>query len=194
MSLVRRGPVLVAIVTTVAALVMVPGPAGAERHHEHDGVADMWSTAVGALSYRPAPRHVEGDIIATRVVHAARAVWIRIRLRELTTENNGIFDRVAIKSDRRYRFVDIEALPGHWEGTARMTGSAGRPVACALHLHLDYDLNEARLKVPRQCLGKPSWVRVGARSSVAARLRVYADDGHSTGVPSRIALGPRVMH
>ncbi len=190
MRLVRRGLTVVA----VAALVMVPGAAGAERRGDHDALADMWSSPVGATSYKPASRHVEGDIIATRVIHAPRSVRIRVRLRELTTGSNGDFHRIAIKSDRRYRFVEIDALPGRWDGSAWMTGSAGRPVPCALHFRIDYDLNQVHLKVPRTCLGKPAWVRVGVRSTVAGTLRVYADDAHSTGVPARIALGPRVLH
>jgi len=188
--LVRRG----LTVAAVAALVMAPRAADAERHGDHDALADVWASPVGAVSYTAAPKRVEGDIIATRVIHAPRSVWIRVRLRELTTLTNGNFHRIAIKSDRRYRFVEINALPGHWDGTALMTGSAGRPVACALHFRIDYDLNQLHLKVPRLCLGKPSWVRVGVRSTVAGALRVFTDDAHSLGVPGRVALGPRVWH
>ena len=188
--LARRGLTVVA----VAVLVMLPGAADAERHGDHDALADVWATPVGAVSYTAVPKHVEGDIIATRVIHAPRAVWIRVRLRELTTTTNGNFHRFAIKSDRRYRFVEIDALPGHWDGTALMTGSAGRPVTCALHFHIDYELNQIHLKIPRLCLGKPSWVRVGVRSTVAGALRVFTDDGHSLGVPGRVALGRRVWH
>jgi hypothetical protein len=173
---------------------MVPSAAGAERHGDHDALADMWSSPVGAVSYSAAPRHVEGDIVATRVIHGLRAVRVRIRFRELTETTNGNFHRIAIKSDRRYRFIEVDALPGHWDGTALMTGSAGAPVACALHHRIDYDLNEIHLEVPRQCLGKPSWVRVGVRSTVAGALRVFVDDAHSIGVPGSIALGPRVRH
>jgi len=188
--LLRRGLTFAA----VAVLVMLPSAAGAERRGEHDALADVWASPVGAVSYTAVPKHVDGDIVATRVIHAPRAVWIRVRFRELTDTTNGNFHRFAIKSDRRYRFVEINALPGHWEGTALMTGSAGRPVACALHFRIDYVLNQIHLKIPRSCLSKPSWVRVGVRSIVAGALRVFTDDGHSIGVPGRIALGRRVWH
>lgn len=173
---------------------MAPSAADAERRTDHDALADMWSSPVGAVSYSAAPKHVEGDIVATRVIHGLRAVRIRIRFRELTETTNGNFHRIAIKSDRRYRFIEVDALPGHWDGTALMTGSAGAPVACALHHRIDYDLSEIHVMVPRACLGKPSWVRVGVRSTVAGALRVFVDDGHSVGVPGSVALGPRVRH
>jgi hypothetical protein len=190
MGVVRR--TLVVAVALLAA--WSPGAAVAGRHNDHDALADMWSSPVGALSYTAAPHHVEGDILATRVIHAPRAVLIRIRLRELTPAGNGNFHRIAIKSDRRFRYLSLDALPDHWGGTAQMTGSAGRPVVCAVHHRIDYDRNEIHLKVPRSCLGKPAWVRVGVRSTVAGALKVYADDAHSAGVPGTIALGPRVWH
>lgn len=194
MRLVRRALVATLGAILGGALVLAPGSALAERAGSHDAVADMWSSPVGALTYTAAPQHVEGDIVAIRVIHALRKVRIRIRLRELTTTSNGNFHRIAVKSDRRFRYLAVDALPGHWEGTVQMTGSAGRPVACAVRHRIDYDLNQIHLTVPRRCLGKPSWVRVGARTTVAGSVRVFADDAHSAGVPGTIALGPRVWH
>ena len=183
-----------ALAVAVVAVVLLPGAAVAERLRSADLVGDMFSSPVGALTYTAAPRHVEGDVVATRVVHAARAVWIRIRLRKLTTTTNGSFNRIAIKSDRRFRYVELDALPGHWTGSALMTGSAGRPIGCALRFRIDYDRNQISLAVPRVCLGKPAWVRVGVRTTVAGTVRVFSDDAHAGGVPGRIVLGPRVQH
>ena len=178
----------------VPVLVALPGTATADRERSRDAIGDMWSSPVGTVDYTPAPSHVAGDIVSTRVVHAPRAVWIRIRLRELDTDNNGNFHRIAIKTDRRFRYVEIDALPDHWSGSVRTTGPAGRPVPCAVRHRIDYALNQVRVRVPRRCLGKPAWVRVGVRSTVAGALRVFTDDAHSRGVPSTIALGPRVRH
>ncbi|HET6167454.1 MAG TPA: hypothetical protein VFE07_11555 [Marmoricola sp.] len=157
-----------------------------------DPVGDLWRTPIGASSYAPAPRHVEGDITRIRVAHARRAVWVRVRFRELTTTSNGDFHLVGIRSDRRNRLIRIDALPGHWEGTATVTNEHGRVVPCAIRFRIDYDHGVFSMRVPRACLGRPDWVRVGMRTTVAGPSYAYVDDARATGYRSSLAYGRRV--
>jgi len=181
------GPALV-----TAALVAQPTAATADVLVQRDAVGDVARSPVGASSYTPAPTQAHGDIVATRVVHARRAIWVQVRLRELTTASNGNFHLVSIRTPWRLRTVEIDAFPGHWEGRAVMTDAHGGVVPCAVTHRIDYDRNRVMLRVPRPCLGTPRWVQVGIRSTVAGATWAYADDARSSGLGSGLTYGPRV--
>jgi hypothetical protein len=184
--------------TLAVALVVVlaswPATALAENRAWRDATGDVAQSRVGSNVYVPAPTQVQGDIVRTRVAHTARAIWIQVRFRDLTTTTNGNFHLVAIRSDRRVRSIEVNAFPGHWEGAATMRTQQGVAVACAVTHRLDYDRNRLLLRVPRTCVGrKSSWVRVGVRSTVAGTTSVYADDARTTGaVGATPRYGPRV--
>jgi len=166
------------------ALAAAPARAGADVLVHHDPTGDVARSAVGSNLYSPMPTQAHGDIVATRVVHARLAIWIQIRLRELTDHSNGNFHLIGIKTPWRARTIRLDAFPGHWEGTISMTDGHGRPVACAVTHRINYDLNRVMLRVPRSCLGAPKWVRVGIRTTVAGATYAYADDARTAGLPS----------
>jgi hypothetical protein len=147
---------------------------------------------VDSNAYVPAPTQVRGDIVGIRVSFTRRAVWIRFRLQDLATTGNGNFHLVGISSDRRDRSVEIDAFPGHWEGRAAVTGPRGQAVACAVPHRIDYERNRVALHVPRSCLGRATWVRVGVRTTVAGSTSVYADDARAVGYSPTLHLGRRV--
>jgi hypothetical protein len=189
---VVRGALTVAL---VAVLGSWPATAIAESRVWRDATGDVAQSRVGSNVYAPAPAQAQGDIVRTRVVHAARAIWIQVRFRDLTTKANGNFHLVAIRSDRRVRTIEVNAFPGHWEGTATMRNKRGVAVACAITHRLDYARHRLMLRVPRTCVGKKSsWVRVGVRSTVAGTTSVYTDDARATGtVGVTPRYGPRVV-
>lgn len=183
------------LVRSVALRLLVPGvlgiallgPAGAASAGvlvHRDPAGDVARSPVGSNAYAPDPAQVAGDIVATRVVHARLAIWIQIRFRELVDHGNGNFHLIGIKTPWRARTIELDALPGHWEGTATMTDAHGRAVACAITHRISYDRNRVMLRVPRVCLGAPRWVRVGIRSTVAGATFAYADDARSVGIAS----------
>src|SRR4051812_13898406 len=145
-DLMRR---MVAVTAAVLALLVgAPGAASADVLTRRDAAGDVARSPIGASSYTPAPTQVQGDILATRVVHARRAIWVQVRLRELTTTTNGNFHVIAVRSKWRLRRVEIDALPGHWEGRAVTTDNRGRAVACAVTYRIDYDRNRVMLRMP----------------------------------------------
>lgn len=162
--------------------------------HHRDALADVARSPIGSNVYSPIPTHVEGDVIAIRVSHGRRAIWVRVRLRLLTTTTNGSFHRFGIKSDRKMRSIAIDAFPGHWEGTATVTNGVGLAVPCAIAYHLDYARSQVRLRVPRGCLNRPEWVRVGYRATIAGSKYAYADDARRNvvGTGTELRYGPRV--
>jgi len=190
----RRVAVAPIVLAGVLAAVLAgtPGAAVAGTLTRRDPVGDVARSPIGTSSYAPAPTQVQGDIVATRVVHARRAIWVQVRLRELTTATNGNFHLIAIRSRWRLRTVEIDALPGHWEGRSVTTDARGRAVACAVTYRIDYDRNRVMLRMPRSCLGRPPWVQVAVRSTVAGSRYVYADDAGATGFTGALVFGPRV--
>ena len=169
-----------------------PGTAAAEIVRHDDPAGDVARSPVGTNAYLPSPTRTLGDIVATRVSFARRAVWIRFRLQDLATTGNGNFHLVGIVSDRRDRSVEIDAFPGHWEGTGSVTDPRGRVVGCAVSHRIDYDRNRVGLRVPRTCLGKASWVRVGVRTTVAGATYAFVDDARAAGYSAALHYGRRV--
>jgi len=182
------------LVAALAVLLSWPATASAEVRLWHDPAGDVAQSPVGSNAYVPAPTQVQGDIVRTRVAHAKRAIWVQVRFRDLTTTTNGNFHLVRIRSDRRARSIEIDAFPGHWEGTATVRNERGTVVPCAVTHRLDYDANRLMLRIPRTCLGKrPPWVRVGVRSTVAGTTYAYADDARAIGTVGPVPrYGPRV--
>lgn len=175
-----------------ALLASLPASAGAEVVRHRDPVGDVARSPVGANAYAPAPTQVQGDIVATKVRFARRAVWIRYRLQDLATTGNGNFHLISVRSDRRERTIELDAFPGHWEGTVVTTNTRDQVVGCVVSHRIDYDRNRVGLRVPRSCLGKATWVRVGIRTTVAGAKYAYVDDARAVGYSEALHDGRRV--
>lgn len=173
-------------------LVSSPGIATAEVVRHRDAVGDVARSPVGTNAYQPDPAQVRGDIVATRVSFARRAVWLRYRLQDLAPTGNGNFHLIGVTSDRRSLSVAVDAFPGHWEGRATVTDGHGAISACPVGHHIDYDRNRVGLRVPRSCLGKATWVRVGVRTTVAGTTYAYVDDARAVGYSADLHDGRRV--
>lgn len=182
----------VSAVALGTALLVQSGAAVGGTLERNDATGDVWRTLIGAASYAPAPSRSEGDIVSSRVSHGPHAIWIGVRFRELTATSNGFFTRLAIVSDRRYRGIAIDALPGHWDGQEVTTNRRGVVVGCAVTHRIDYGRNRIVVRVPRTCLGrKPAWVRVAIRTTVAGATYAFVDDARTTGLV-KVAFGRRV--
>lgn len=173
-------------------LASAPASAGAEIVRHRDPAGDVARSPVGTNTYEPAPMQVQGDIVATRVSFARRAVWIRYRMQDLATTGNGNFHLIGLQSDRKSLSLEIDAFPGHWEGHSVTTNARGVVVACPVRYRIDYDRNRVGVRVPRSCLGKASWVRVGVRTTVAGRTYAYVDDARAAGYSTALHYGRRV--
>jgi len=188
MRLTRR--VLTALLAAV--FLVHPGTAVADSLKHVDATGDVQRALIGSNVYGLAAGRVQGDISSIAVSHGRHMVWIHVQLRELTTTTNGNFHRIGIKSDRRWRSVEIDAFPGHWSGTAVTKDAWGRVVACSIAFHLGYLRNTVALGMPRSCLGGPTWVRAGIRTTIAGINYVFTDDARSTGLGPSLVYGPRI--
>ena len=188
MRLVR--PALAVLIGVALAAQPAVATAGVLVHRDPAG--DVVRSPVGSNVTSPAPTQVHGDIVATRVVHARLAIWVQIRFRELNTSSNGNFHRVSIRTPWRTRTIALDAFPGHWDGSTTTTDAHGRAVACAVTHRINYDRKRVMLRVPRSCLGRPTWIRVGIRSTVAGATWAYTDDARSTGLGAALVYGRRI--
>lgn len=179
-------------VTLGVGLVVQPGIASAGLLIHRDPAGDVVQSPVGSSVASPAPAQAHGDIVGTRVVHGRRAVSVQIQFRELTTRSNGNFHTISIRTPWRTRTVELDAFPGHWDGSTATTDGHGRAVACPVTHRINYDRHRVMLWVPRSCLGRPPWVRVGIRSTIAGSNWAYTDDARSTGLRPTIVYGRRV--
>jgi hypothetical protein len=179
-------------VLCVVLLASSPGMAAAEVVRHRDAVGDVARSPVGTNAYVPDPAQAQGDIRAIRVSFARRAVWIRYRLQDLATTGNGNFHLVGVTSDRRGLSVTLQAFPGHWEGRLGVTDDHGAASPCPVGFHIDYDRNRVGLRVPRSCLGRATWARVGVRTTVAGTTYAYVDDARAEGYSATLHLGRRV--
>lgn len=180
------------VVLSLVLLASAPGTATAEIVRHRDRVGDVAGSPVGTNAYGPAPTQVQGDIVATRVSFARRAVWIRYRLQDLATTGNGNFHVVGLESDRKSLSLEIDAFPGHWDGRSTATGERSAALGCVVAHRIDYDRNQVRVRVSRSCLGRATWVRVGIRTTVAGSRYAYVDDARATGYSAALHYGRRV--
>ncbi|WP_154402669.1 hypothetical protein [Nocardioides speluncae] len=111
---------------------------------------------------QPAPRAADPDILRVAVDHRTTALLIRTKYAAL--------DRRVVRTDaleirtsagKRFEALTFVHKRGQWQGrTAIGTGSAG--VDCpGLRHRFDYEANVATWTIPRSCIGRPRWVRVG---------------------------------
>jgi hypothetical protein len=188
-----------AIVTIAVAVVvpLLPATAYANRYSHGDAVGDVASTVGQSDTYTPAPERVEGDVISSSVKHGARTVVMTLAYRDLGDSpeiDEHVYFVHTSKMNRVVRLFANSTNPG---GKAVLTKANGKKVRCHVRRHIDYNLNTAKVIVPRSCLGQPRWVKVGMGSVMFSAAGdtgpVWIDDALSTGTNGHPVYGPKVF-
>jgi hypothetical protein len=162
-----------------------------------DSAGDVVSFPVsgaGVPAATPAPERVLGDILGSSVTHRRRNVVLQLRYRELDATGAAGGHLFVIRTSRTQRLVTVYTGAGFWDGRVQVEDARGKVVRCRVGRRIDYTANTATVVVPRSCLGKPSWVRVGMAGLTFDSLdSVFADDARTHGgLGANPALGPRV--
>ena len=184
----------IATVLAVTTSVLVAGsPAYAASRTFADPAGDVVSLgpADDETLAEPAPDRREGDVLSLRVVHAPKQVRAVMRFDELTRPtgrqqtvhvfsirtSKGAREDVSLLVDRRHRQGVVVERP------CRATTT-----------RIDYAADTVRITVPRRCLGKPAWVRMGAGGGTITRAgTLFADDALVDGaIDEELALGQKV--
>ncbi len=134
-----------------------------------------------------------GDITRLRAAHATHRVKARLKFRDLAKDVDHVRHSLRIRTDEKTFDVYAFANKGSWAGESLLV--ANREMECrGLQHHIDYAEDTVRVSVPRSCLSRPKWVRVGAGTdSFIDEAEEYRfDDALSTGEPGLPALGRRL--
>jgi hypothetical protein len=186
------------ITVAVAAVVpLLPAAAYADRYTHADPAGDVASTVGQSDTYTPAPERVEGDVISSTVKHGARTVVMTLVYRDLSDSAEVDGHVYFVHTSKMNRVVRLYANSTNPGGKAVLTKANGKKVSCHVRRHIDYNLNTAKVIVPRSCLGQPRWVKVGMGSvmfsAAGASGPVWIDDALSTGTNGRAVYGPKVF-
>jgi hypothetical protein len=169
----------------LAALTMTPffvvGPANGQTLEWTDPTGDMWNSYIDP--WHSAPDRTLGDGQQARVRHSPYALTLRnwFAATTLPAPGFGVFDaRFEILTNEGSRLF-IRATKGLPVRLGDET--TGRWVACRnLQGAWDDDAASLYIRVPRNCLSRPRWVRVASKTVNENGDNLWMDDLHGTGL------------
>lgn len=188
-----------------AGLALLPAQgAFGESFSRSDPVGDVVSVAIDAgpnlehiATLRPGRAH--GDIVSMRALHGDRRVIVGVRFRNIKP-TGPMSDTLVFKTDRSRFSVQIDHTGRRVQSAFVYNESADTEVRCPdLKVHVGVLTDRLGVSVPRGCLHRPRWVRVGGETSTFAgsgdfdyddAMRRGHDDPDWTFVGP--ALGPRL--
>lgn len=189
-----------ALVVMAGALVpLVPTSAHADKLVQNDALSDVVSYSFTGEdeTATPVPDRTEGDIAYSTIRHRARKVVLTMRFAELETGEEKYF-YYAIRTGKMTRYVALLTGSGHWGGRVDMRTARGKKVSCNVTRAIDYTANTATVRVPRKCLDRPRWVKVGMALAAfdgtadPSSATVFLDDARANGEFNVPRWSPRV--
>ena len=124
-----------------------------------DGAGDVWTAPVGGDTFTAAPEQRVGDVLRMRVAHRHEAVTVRLVFADLRRAGSAFYE-LDLRTDKGAASAQVEAGRHHWAGRQHLWAADGNQLTCAGMTHrIDYDANVVTLRIPRSCLGDPTWVR-----------------------------------
>jgi hypothetical protein len=195
MKLVRAA----VLVTAAAVIPLMPTAAHANKYSFADHAGDVLSGPATSDTNPTTlePGRTNGDIVSSTVQHKRRNIVMRMHFRDIgwNAESNAYLFVIRTSSVKRY--VTLYASDGIRGGKAVMTKPNGKKVSCHIGRKIDYTANTASVIVPRSCVSKPRWVKVGMASLFFSGFEsgdtAYVDDARTNGtLGSGPALGPKV--
>ena len=174
----------------VALLVALPTPALAESTSHADARQDVLRYT--SNGYVPAPHNRTADITRFTAAHQRDAVTSTVHVRKL----DGQWDMIwFLRTSDKVRY-DVGIV--HFDGTREFKLMKDRKkVPCpGLSKKIRAGADEVTVSVPRTCLDKPRWVRVGPTAGAlgADGSTQYVDNALLVGKinETSVAYGPRL--
>ncbi|HSJ22427.1 MAG TPA: hypothetical protein VK964_17815 [Nocardioidaceae bacterium] len=165
-----------------ALLAAQPAAAGDETSGElvlHDGPGDVWTTPVGGDQYGPAPDRRAGDVLRVRLAHGEHAIRVRMKFVDLRRSGRQRFD-VGMRTDAGTWYAEVAASKNRWAGRHFLWEQSGDTVSCPRMSHrIDYADDVVILRVPRTCVGNPTWARFVVNNFHETRTVLSEDNPHS---------------
>lgn len=159
-----------AISASIAAVLTLLPQAGAvgETSFHPDPAGDVVSVAIDAgpnLEHIATlqTRRAHGDIVSMRSLHGHRRVIVGVRFRNIKPTGYMSHD-VAFKTDRARYLLSIQHTGRRVQDVSFDKGDAVTVHCGDLKIHVGVRTDRLGISVPRGCLNRPRWVRVGAET------------------------------
>ena len=191
----------IGLVGGIALTLSGAGPASAATWVNDDNTADVesfsWNDETEEeVGPTPAPESTDTDITRVSVKHQGRRVVLTTELVDIT-EQSGVMQYEVRTGARNFYIMQRLGTDRSFPGFMMMRGN-GNPVRCSgLSRGVDRTLETSMVSIPRRCLDRPRWVRVGAGAVGFVETETsgaqFFDDGLRDGPAQELlALSPRV--
>ncbi len=173
---VGTGPSPASAVEDRASRVVLADPTG-DVWAIGDGETDEWVSAGNVPT---------ADVVRAVVRHGRFNVVVKMTFTNLR-RSEPQFYAATIFSRRQYGAIFVSAGPGRWGGRHLLVDGSFSKVKCPRLGHsIDYDTEQVTMSVPRGCIGRPTWVKVGLanymfRGETEEDFQEITDNPHSAG-------------
>ena len=191
--MLRRSALLgaAALALPLTALVAPTGASAAEERVSRvvlqDPSGDVWVFPGDSPEPVPAGDEPTADVIRAVVRHGRGNVVVRMTFTDLRRDDAQVYSATIFRRGHQDS-VSVSTGPGHWHGNdllVRLTSHFSK-VSCPRLIHrVDYDTEQVSIWVPRNCIGRPDWVKVGLGNSLVRGesefdQETFLDNPHST--------------
>src|SRR4051794_12600750 len=193
MKLAHVGTALLVSIATV----IVPTTASADSYVRSDPSGDVVKAVFDPDGTVRQPGRKDGDIVASGVSHGPRRVHVALRMRDIgRSGGRETISASRFRRKKRVREVTLTADPRSGQGHVNVYNRRGNNAPCrGVRWSISYPDDLVTLSIPRRCLGRPGWVRVGmgVANLVGHEPDLYSDDAMTNGVDhDPVVYGPRV--
>lgn len=137
------------------------------------------------------PAITDHDIIRTRFAHTRKQLVVTTKFRSLRGVRSMEASELRIRVPKRV-FSYSWMRAAHGVSHALVTG-AGADVACRVKVATNRKRATRTIRIPRRCLGNPTWVRVASKASTADADHLRVDNAHGKravgGMTKRLRVG-----
>jgi hypothetical protein len=142
-------------------------------------------------SQAPAPTQERGDVRRVRVAHNNRRVVVRYSMRKALAGNHMMF--YSIRTPKARFDLDRVRFPGMGGGVTLHKSGSEHTIRCSgMRWDIDRERATVAVSIPRRCIGRPRWVRVGVIVMSLTDELVYIDDALSGNGLDSLRQSPRV--
>lgn len=187
-------------VVALGATVLVAAPASADTKVRTDPRRDVRFVAMddeggfGGPS-TAIPERRQGDITSLRVTHGSRTITATLTFRALRREGTHLH-WFQLRAPRRTVDIFLQADRENWRGSQLIyeLGDEDNEFTCRFTHRIDYRADTVTVVVPRRCLLRPAFVRVGAETTVESGTHRFYDKAPQRGGSYHAGppRGPRV--
>jgi hypothetical protein len=147
-----------------------------------DGTGDVWKVNPHTSAWTLVGDLPAADVRRVVVSHRDRSVMLHVRFENLRRIGVQTY-WAGVATPGGDFYVEVTSRPGTRAGRHVLyDGPAGTGIGCARLSHrIDFTTDTVTVRVPRRCLGGPSWVKVNTGNTlvVGDPARHYADNPHN---------------